>query len=356
MNVKQFFKSIIIGAMLAPTMAYAQMGGDSPELLQIIKNAGEYLNKGELDNAVSLYKQAIRMAPDNVALRKDLAYTYFLKKDIANAREVITQVVESSAADAQVYQIAAAIEQADGKNAKAKRIINNGLSRFPNAGVLFNSKGNILVTESKSSKPALKEWVQGIAVDPGFPTNYYNAAKTLFKDENYIWTIVYAEKFINLESQSPKTVEMRKMLFDAYKKVFSLKYADGLPDFKKALQQNNYSKISFEDAFVHAINANISTVADGFNVDNISMLRSRFLIYWNNNFEQKFPQSIFSYQNRIMRSGHYPAYNQWLFGAAESSQDFSTWVGQFRNEYQKFEIWKKDNTYVPLLGDASLRL
>ncbi len=122
------------------------------------------------------------------------------------------------------------------------------------------------------------------------------------------------------------------------------------------MQQNNFSKITFEDAFVHAINANISTVADGFNVDNISMLRTRFLIYWNNNFEQKFPQSIFTYQSQIMKAGHYAAYNQWLFGAAESSQDFSNWVSQFKTAYQKFEIWKKGNPYVPMFGDASLRL
>lgn len=356
MNLKRTLKYFLLGTFLAPGVSQAQMSGDSPELLQIIRNAGEYLNKGEYDNALSLYKQAIRMSPDNVALRKDLTYTYLLKRDITNARTTISQVLETNAADAQVYQLAAAVEQADGKNAKAKRIINNGLSKFPNAGVLYNSKGNILITGSRSSSPALKEWIQGIAVDPGFATNYYNAAKTLFKDENYVWSIIYAEKFVNLESQSPKTVELRKLLYDAYKKVFSLKYSSGLPDFNAAIKQNNFSKITFEDAFVHAINANISTVADGFNVDNISMLRTRFMIYWNNNFERRFPQSIISYQSRIMKAGHYPAYNQWLFGAAESSQSFSTWLSQFRTAYQKFELWKQNNPYVPMQGDASLRL
>src|SRR5690606_34789753 len=103
------------------------------------------------------------MAPDNVGLRKDLAYTYLLKKDIATAREIIMQVLESPAADVQVYQIAAAVEQADGKSNKAKRIINSGLEKFPNSGVLYNAKGNVLITESKSGKPALKEWISGIA-------------------------------------------------------------------------------------------------------------------------------------------------------------------------------------------------
>lgn len=356
MNWKLIISSTALGLALMVNTSQAQVTGDSPELLQLIKNAGDNLNKGQFDNAAALYKQAIRMAPDNIALRKDLAYTYLLKREYGTAREIITQVLESNAADAQVYQIASAIELQDGKPAKAKKIINNGLNKFPNSGVLYNAKGNFMVSESKSSKPALKEWLRGIAVDPTFPTNYYNAAKTLFKDGNYIWTIVYAEKFINLEAQSPKAVELRKILFDAYKQVFQLKYADGIPDFNTNPNANNKSKISFEDAFVHAINANISTVADGFSLENVSMLRSRFLIFWHNHYENRFPQSIISYQSRLLKSGHYPAYNQWLFGAMMSSQEFSTWLGQFRAYYQKFEQWKQTNVYIPSNGDAALSL
>jgi tetratricopeptide (TPR) repeat protein len=356
MNWKLLISSMALGITFLASTANAQLAGDSPELLQLIKNAGDHLNKGQYDNAAALYKQAIRMAPDNIALRKDLAYTYLLKREYNTAREIITQVLKSSAADAQVYQIASAIELQDGKSAKAKRIINNGLDKFPHSGVLYNAKGNHMITESKSAKPALKEWLRGIAVDPAFPTNYYNAAKTLFKEGDYIWTIIYAEKFVNLESQTAKAVEMRKILFDAYKQVFQLKYADGIPDFNTNPSASKNAKLKFEDAFVHAINANISTVADGFSLDNVSMLRTRFLIFWNNHYEERFPQSIISYQSRLMKAGHYPAYNQWLFGAMISSQEFSTWLGQFKSAYQKFEQWKQTNVYIPNNGDAALAL
>lgn len=356
MNWKQILTGLALAACLYPSPAKAQSSGDSPELLQIIKSAGNFLNKGEYDQAISMYKQAIRMAPDNVALRKDLAYTYFLKRDFTQAREIITPVVSSSLADAQCYQIAAAIEQADGKNSKAKRIVNAGLEKFPKEGVLYNTKGNILSTESKSSKPALKEWINGIAVEPNYATNYYNAAKTLFQDGNYVWSIIYAEKFINLEAQSPKTVDMRKVLFDAYKKVFTTKTDEAIPDFNKQVQQGRQNKLSFEDAFQEAVNANISAISDGFNTENISMLRTRFLIYWHNRFEQQFPQSIISYQSRLMKSGFYPAYNQWLFGAIENSQEFGAWVTQFKGDYQKFEIWRQNNPYVPSMGDAVINL
>ncbi len=356
MNWKQIVTGIALLTCLLPDGAKAQSAGDSPELLQIIKSAGNFLNKGDYEQAISMYKQAIRMSPDNIALRKDLAYAYFLKRDFTQAREIITPVVSSSMADAQCYQIAAAIEQADGKNSKAKKIVNSGLEKFPKEGVLYNTKGNILSTESKSNKAPLKEWINGIAVEPNYPTNYYNAAKALFQDGNYVWSIIYAEKFINLEAQSPKTVDMRKVLFDAYKKVFTTQTDDAIPAFNKNTQQNQQSKLSFEEAFQETINANMSAISDGFNTDNISMLRTRFLIYWHNRFEQKFPQSIISYQSRLMKSGFYPAYNQWLFGAIENSQEFSAWVTQFKAEYQKFEIWLQNNPYVPSMGDAVINL
>lgn len=355
MNWKQILTGLALAACLSPAPARAQSAGDSPELLQIIKSAGNFLSKGEYDQAISMYKQAIRMAPDNIALRKDLAYTYFLKRDFTQAREIITPVVSSSLADAQCYQIAAAIEQADGKNSKAKRIVNSGLEKFPKEGVLYNTKGNILSTESKSSKPALKEWINGIAVEPNYATNYYNAAKVLFQDGNYVWCIIYAEKFINLEAQSPKTVDMRKVLFEAYKKVFTTKTDEAIPAFNKQAQQGR-QKLSFEEAFQESVNANISAISDGFNTENISMLRTRFLIYWHNRFEQQFPQSIISYQSRLMKSGFYPAYNQWLFGAIENSQEFGAWVTQFKGDYQKFEYWRQNNPYVPSIGDAVINL
>lgn len=356
MNWKQIVTGIALVSTFIPVAASAQAAGDSPELLLIIKSAGDFLNKGDYEQAISMYKQAIRMAPDNIALRKDLAYSYFLKRDFAQAREIITPVVSSSLADAQCYQIAAAIEQADGKNSKAKKIVNAGLDKFPKEGVLYNTKGNILSTESKSAKPALKEWINGIAVEPNYATNYYNAAKALFQDGNYIWCIIYAEKFINLEAQSPKTVDMRKVLFDAYKKVFATKTDEAIPDFNKTVQQSRQNKLSFEAAFQESVNANISAISDGFNTENISMLRTRFLIYWHNHFEQKFPQSIISYQSRLMKNGFYPAYNQWLFGAIENSQEFGAWVTQFKAEYQKFELWRQNNPYVPSMGDAVINL
>lgn len=333
----------------------AQESGTSPELLQIIKGANSALDKGDFASSIALFKQGIILAPDNVGLRKDLAYAYLLNKELDKARETIDPVVNSSAADAQCFQIAAGIELADGKNSKAKRIVNKGLEKFPSAGVLYNTKGNIEITGAKSNKEAISTWIKGIAAEPNYATNYFNLSNALSENKEYVWVIIYAEKYINLDQQSPKSVDMRRLLFETYKKVLTSNTAGALPEFNASNDRNN-SKISFEDAVRKALGTNISTVSDGYTTDNISMLRSRFLIYWNNNYADRFPQSIFTYQTRLMKAGNFPAYNQWLFGAIENTKEFGIWVSQFRSNYQDFEKWKLNNQFVPSMGDAGYGL
>ncbi|HTO14383.1 MAG TPA: tetratricopeptide repeat protein [Edaphocola sp.] len=332
----------------------AQPSLTSPELLQSIKEATEATNRGDYNNAIALYNYAIRLSPDNVPLRRDLAYCYFLKKDYDNANEVLKPILNSESADPQTYQLAAGIEQAKGKKSKAKNILNSGLKKFPSSGLLYNAKGNVLIVGAKKSNAAIKEWEKGILVEPNYPANYFNIARTLSQEGNYLWTIIYAEKYINLDNQGQKAVDMRKLLLDAYKNIFTTHQSITLPKFKQKAERQQ--ELSFEQSVLDGLLTNISTVSDGYTTDNISMLRTRFLIYWNNHFAQKFPESIFSYQTQILKEGYYNAYNQSIFGAVSDSQEFSIWLNQFKEDFQKFEIWKEKNKYIPSYSDQNIKM
>ncbi|RQO30951.1 hypothetical protein DBR32_09590 [Taibaiella sp. KBW10] len=353
--MKRILLAFILSVFIYPNTSSAQIGDQSPELQQIITSAGNFLSKNDYDNAAAMYMQAIRMAPDNVALRRDLAYTYFLKKDFESAKQTIEPVLNSAAADEQTFQIAAVIEQANGNITKAKKIVSSGLDKYPNSGVLYNTKGNLLIADAKSNNTALKEWNNGIKKDPYYPTNYYNAAKALYQNNDFMWAVIYAEIFINLEPYTAKTVDMKKMLLDGYKKIFSQTEDKSLPGFNGENSSKKESR-NFASAYKKAINTNISTISDGFTVDNLTMLRTRFLVYWNSNFARTYPQSLFTYQTKIIKNGHFNAYNQWLFGAVESSQNFAAWSNQFKEAIRNFEMWKKDNPYLPNLADEKPEL
>jgi hypothetical protein len=81
------------------------------------------------------------------------------------------------------------------------------------------------------------------------------------------------------------------------------------------------------------------------------MLRTRFLVYWNSHFAQQYPQSLYIYQTHIVKNGHFNAYNQWLFGAVDNSQNFTAWATQFKDAIRNFEMWKQSNPYLPNVAD-----
>lgn len=345
-------KSIYIAGITFITafsyVAKAQDNGNA-EVQRMQNSAQDYLNRGDYPNAIMMYSQAIRMAPSDVSLRRDLAYAYYLSGDAKKAKEIIDPVVNSEVADELTYQVASAVENALGNPGKGKRILNDGLSRFPNSGVLYNSKGNLLMTD-KSTKDALEAYLNGIKVEPNYPMNYYNAAKIYNQNNVPAWSLIYSEIYLNLDPTSKRTIEIKKMMVDAYRQLFTPGKDDVLPSFNS--KNNNEAEVkSFDDVFKKAIMEGTSAISDGLNTENLIMLRTRFMMSWYKDYSINYPFTLFTYENKMLHDGVYDAYNQWLFGAIDNSAEFSTWVKVNSKTYSDFENWRKKNLLQPASYD-----
>ncbi len=75
-----------------------------------------------------------------------------------------------------------------------------------------------MLWSKKDFKEAVKQWEKGIEVDPNHSGNYYNAAKYYYFTQDKVWSIVYGEIFVNLESYSKRTPEIKTILLNSYKK------------------------------------------------------------------------------------------------------------------------------------------
>jgi len=344
-------KKICFLLMLAGCLPAITMGQRSlnPEVAQMQQNAQGYLNQRDYANAIMLYNQAIRQAPDNVSLRRDLAYAYYLSGDINKAKEIIDPVVASDFADEQTYQVAAAIENVLGNFGKAKRILNRGLEKYPHSGLLFNSRGNIYST-GKSDKSALQAWVDGIKADPAYAMNYYSAAKAFHAAHNEVWALVYGEIYVNLEQHSARGPEIKKLLIDAYRALFSPGKNDQLPAFRNDASAGSGNK-NFEEIFRNIMLDNAAAIRNGLNTETLTMLRTRFIMEWNRSYAARYPFTLFAYQNKLLQAGYYDAYNQWLFGAADNSQAFGLWIKNNAENFSGFEKWRKNNPLHPALYD-----
>ena len=59
---------------------------------------------------------------------------------------------------------------------------------------------------------AIKWWEKGIEVDPNYSSNYYNACKYYYFTYDKVWSLIYGEIFVNLESYSKRTPEIKNIL------------------------------------------------------------------------------------------------------------------------------------------------
>ena len=79
------------------------MAQDNAELQQ---TANSFLRTGDYANAILVLNQAIQNSPDDIQLKKNLAFAYYLKGDYNRAYTVVSPLVDKKDADIHLFQIA----------------------------------------------------------------------------------------------------------------------------------------------------------------------------------------------------------------------------------------------------------
>jgi hypothetical protein len=75
------------------------------------------------------------------------------------------------------------------------------------------------------------------------------------------------------------------------------------------------------------------------------MLRTRFLIEWNEEWASRYPTALFSYQDAMLRAGVFEAYNQQLLGRAEAGSGFEKWMEFHPKAIPDFATWSTANPF-----------
>jgi tetratricopeptide (TPR) repeat protein len=295
---------------------------------QLHENAKAFMQQGDYGNATLILTRALQQDKQNLEIAKDLSMSYFLQKEDQKALDVIKPFIDNDNADDQAYQIAGTIYRRLGQEKEADKNYKDALKKFPNSGGLYNDYGELLF---KNRNPdAIKMWEKGIETDPSFGYNYYNASKYYYYNRNYIWSLLYGETFINIESFTSRTAEIKDLLLNAYKRLF----AD--PDLLKNVKDKN----AFEIAFLTCMNKQNDVVIRGINPETLTMIRTRFILDWNRNYAKKFPFKLFELQEQLLEEGLFPAYNQWIFGASQNLASYQNWTSNHSDEADNFRKFK----------------
>ena len=91
----------------------------------------------------------------------------------------------------------------------------NVFKNFQKSGPLYSEYGELLWATKDYS--AIDQWEKGIQFDPGYGGNYYNAALYYFYTKDKVWSLIYGEIFVNMESLSQRGLAMKQQLLTAYK-------------------------------------------------------------------------------------------------------------------------------------------
>jgi hypothetical protein len=149
-------------------------------------------------------------------------------------------------------------------------------------------------------------------------------------------SLVYGEQFINLESYSVRTAEIKILLIESYKRAFT-----------KGVEKEHYIKpvTPFETKFLEILQKQSDLAARGITAETLLILRSRFILDWFNNGGEKFPHKLFEQMQMLLREGLFESYNQWIFGPAADPNAYQNWIRIHQSEYSTFQLYQRNNIF-----------
>ncbi|MEX0636304.1 MAG: tetratricopeptide repeat protein [Ferruginibacter sp.] len=322
----------IVLCFLVCTLAYSQAANELHE------TAKSFMRQGDHANAIIVLNRALQKAPNDVQMTKDLALSYYFQRDNSNALKTINGLLDKEVSDDQTYQIAGLIYKQGNMVKDAEKMYKKALKKFPNSGPLYNELGELQWQQQNFE--AIKQWEKGIETDPSYSKNYYNASKYYYLSTDKVWGLLYGEIFLNMEPLSNKAPEIKELLLDSYKKLFST----------ASLYVNEKENSAFVKAYLKNMNTQTNLVSSGINAETLSMLRTRFILDWFNS-----PDSpsfrLFAHHQQLLREGLFEAYNQWLFGSTQNLIAYQQWINTHASEYNEFLQFQKGRIFKIASGE-----
>ncbi|MDB5196199.1 MAG: tetratricopeptide domain protein [Flaviaesturariibacter sp.] len=320
---------LLFSAALLATASFAQE--QTPQ-----QTARTFMMAGDFDNAVLVLTRALQSDKGNLEMQKDLALSFYYKRDYAKALDVVKMLMDNDQADVASYQVAGNVYKALEEVKDAEKVYKKGIKKFPNSGALYSEYGELLW--AKKDAGAIDQWEKGIRLDPSYAGNYYNAALHYYYGKDKTWSLIYGEIFINMESLTERATMMKDLLLSGYKeKLFA--------DADMLANQEKKTTTDFAKAFLETMSKQSSLLSRGMNVDVLTMIRTRFILDWSKTYAAKFPFKLFDYQQQLIREGMFDAYNQWLFSTTQNLPAYETWSKTHAEAFAKFNTFQRSRIF-----------
>jgi len=324
-------KFLLIVFCLASSIVFAQ----PPDTKTMYENAKAFMRQGDFDNAIIVLTRALQTDKNNMDMQKDLIMAYYYNKNYSKALEGVEALLDRDDADVVSFQIAGNVYKALEEIKECDKMYKKGLKKFPKSGPLYSEYGELLWAQKDYD--AIKQWEKGIQTDPTYAGNYYNAALYYSYTQDKVWSLVYGEIFVNMESLTERSNSMKQLLYQGYKeKLFA---------GANMMEGQDKNKNQFSKSFMECMSRQSSLANNGLSTEILTMVRTRFILEWFDKYAGRFPYKLFDYQRQLIQEGMFAAYNQWLFGTVENLPAYDNWIKTHYEEYKNFTAFQKNRVF-----------
>jgi tetratricopeptide (TPR) repeat protein len=326
MNRRYFTPLLLFAFLFSLFSASAQ-----ESTADIYAKAKKFMSQGTLDSAEYYLDKALLLAPGQLDMLEDQVYLQVLKRDFAKAMQLAKPLAARPDAGIKTFQVIGMVYKEIADYKAGKKLYEQALAKFPNSGLLYAEFGDMYAGMNKKPE-AIKIWEKGIEMDPGHSGNYYYATLYYAANNNPLWAVLYGENFVNIESLSNRTAEIKGLVTDLYKRIST-------PGFLNS--RNNPFAFAVAGTFSRQPSVNMNNV----NVTILTSMRMGFIKDWYQQNNSKFPYHLFGYHDQLIKEGLFEAYNQWLFGASLNLDAYNAWIEANKEKMAAFRKFTGGRVY-----------
>lgn len=308
----------------------------------IINEAQRLIDAKELYQAEKYLKDVLDNGMDSLAVHYELAWCYYCMQDYRKAAEILESLTQRTDVVADVYQLLGNAYDEMKQSNRAMSVYEKGLERFPDAACLYLERGNISYKNGDFLN-ALYYYEKGIEAEPEYASNYYRSAMIFLSSTEEVWAVMYGELFMNLEKNSERCKKMSRNLYDTYFSEISLERNKVVVDFNNSIIVYSNS-VERPNLFPEAFRQAMTKACKGekfLDIKTLIRIRTRFIQEFYRSYSE-FDNVLFDYHKKLLQSGHFEAYNYWLF-AYGNSAEAANWAKANKSKWDSFLKWFEAN-------------
>jgi tetratricopeptide (TPR) repeat protein len=173
-------------------------------------------DQGDYDGAIERYRKALEIEPDNVTALYEIGYSYYAKKDLANALDYATRAAaRPSPLKAAVLTLIGNIQDDRKEPARAIEAYEQAIQLDPRIPLLHFNLGITYAGLGQTTK-ARKAFEAGIEVNPNHASSHY-ALGRMYAQEGYrVPAILAFARFLVLEPATRRSTDVLQRLDAIY--------------------------------------------------------------------------------------------------------------------------------------------